>query len=161
MTFMAEIEEHDHSSGVREFIEDFALTMEGAGMHRMSARVFAAVLSSEEAGMTARDLADLLQVSPAAVSGAVRQLETMRFLHRRRLPGQRADQYALGNEFWHEAVASKTEVFDALREVLDRGAVAVGDGSAASARLSESSDFFIYLSEEIPKLVEHWKASRG
>ena len=62
-----------HGSGtrdeaaVRRFVERFALDLTDAGMPRMPARVFAAILSTEEGRCTAAELAQMLQVSPAAI----------------------------------------------------------------------------------------------
>ena len=50
---------------VRSFIERFALVLAAAGMQRMAARAFAALLVSEDGSLTAREFAELLQVSPA------------------------------------------------------------------------------------------------
>jgi hypothetical protein len=55
---------------VRRFIERFALNLVEAGMARMPARVFAGVLVAEDGRQTAAELAELLQVSPAAISPA-------------------------------------------------------------------------------------------
>ena len=43
-------------------------------MGRMPARAFAAILAADDGRRTAAELAELLEVSPAAVSGAVRYL---------------------------------------------------------------------------------------
>ena len=72
---------------VRSFIERFALVLAAAGMQRMAARAFAALLVSEDGSLTAQEFAELLQVSPAAVSGSVRYLENARMVRRARRPG--------------------------------------------------------------------------
>ena len=76
---------------VRRFIERFALTLTESGMARMPARVFAAILTADDGRCTAADLAGLLGVSPAAVSGAVRFLIQLRLVRREREPGERRD----------------------------------------------------------------------
>ena len=69
---------------VRRFIERFALDLAEAGMARMPARVFAALLADDDGRLTAAELAELLQVSPAAISGAVRYLAQLRMVSRGR-----------------------------------------------------------------------------
>src|SRR5829696_8023053 len=59
---------------VARFVERFALTFSEAGVPRMPARVFSALLVSDEGRRTASELAETLKVSPAAVSNAVRYL---------------------------------------------------------------------------------------
>ena len=56
------------------FVEHFALLLDEAGVPRMPARVFAAILADDAGRLTAGELAERLQVSPAAISGAVRYL---------------------------------------------------------------------------------------
>ena len=56
---------------VAEFIEGFALMLNEAGMQRMAARVFGALLAAQSEGLTAKQIGEVLGVSPAAVSGAV------------------------------------------------------------------------------------------
>src|SRR4029450_8047753 len=74
---------------VRRVIERFALDLADAGMPRMPARVFAAILSAEDGRCTAAELAQLLGVSPAAVSGAGRYLLQVRICRGEREPGAR------------------------------------------------------------------------
>ena len=88
MRHMAVVDDKQLSdAAIRSFIERFALVLAGAGMQRMAARAFAALLVSEDGGLTAREFAELLQVSPAAVSGSVRYLENARMARRARRPG--------------------------------------------------------------------------
>src|SRR5215211_9206123 len=75
---------------VRRFVERFALDLAEAGMPRMPARVFAAILSAHDGRCTAADLAGALRVSPAAVSGAVRYLAQLGLVRRERSRGSGA-----------------------------------------------------------------------
>ena len=126
----------------------------------MAARAFAALLASESGSLTARELADRLQVSPASVSGAVSYLERARLARRSRDPGQRTDHFVLGDDAWYEAIATRDDVFDALISAMDDGVTAVGAASAAGERIAETREFFDYLKIEMPLMVERWRASR-
>src|SRR5215211_9163882 len=53
---------------VMRFVERFALTFSEAGVPRMAARVFVALLVSDDGRRTAAELAEMLRVSPAAIS---------------------------------------------------------------------------------------------
>ncbi|NEE30623.1 MarR family transcriptional regulator, partial [Streptomyces sp. SID7982] len=61
----------DDEATVSRFVERFAAQLVQAGMTRMPARVFAALLSSERGALTSAELSEQLKISPAAVSGAV------------------------------------------------------------------------------------------
>jgi DNA-binding transcriptional regulator GbsR (MarR family) len=80
---------------VGRFVERFALTMLETGLPRMPARVFAALLVAKEARLTAAEMAEQLQVSPAAVSGAVRYLTQVRMVVRERDPRSSRDHYRI------------------------------------------------------------------
>ena len=73
------------------FIEGFALKLNESGMQRMAARVFAALLTAPGGGLTAREIAETLDVSAAAVSGATTYLTRTGLVERTRTPA-RADR---------------------------------------------------------------------
>ena len=148
------------STELRQFIEDFALTLTDAGMQRMGARAFGALLSSESGTLTSREIAHVLDVSPAAVSGAVKYLEQAQLVRRKRRAGERVDRYTLGDDTWYTAIATRTDIFESLNRALDEGIEALPDSSLAAERLAETRDFFDYVKTEMPLLVERWRASR-
>jgi DNA-binding transcriptional regulator GbsR (MarR family) len=146
---------------VRSFIERFALVLAAAGMQRMAARAFAALLVSEDGSLTAREFAELLQVSPAAVSGSVRYLENARMVRRARRPGERTDHWTLGGESWYEAVGTRTDIIDALAAALDDGLAAVPEAGQAAKRMAEMRDFFSFLGAEMPRVIARGRDSRS
>lgn len=146
---------------VSRFIERFALVLTAAGMQRMAARVFGALLASESGTLTAAQLAAVLQVSPASVSGAVRYLEQTGLARRERVPGQRTDHFVLRTDVWYEDSARPAGIYQALSVALADGVSAVGSSSAAGVRLGETREFFEYLKVQMPMLVERWRASRS
>jgi len=83
----------------------------------MPARVFACVLADDSGKLTAQELASRLQVSPAAVSGAVRYLPQARLL--------------------------------------------LGEDRPAGRRLRETQEFFAFLRQELPLMMDRWHASRA
>lgn len=145
---------------VRRFVERFALNLAEAGMPRMPARVFAAVLVAEDGRRTAAELADQLGVSPAAISGAVRYLVQLRLVSREREPGERVDHYRVSSDTWYEAIARRDEMVARWLQDLAEGVKAVGPDTAAGARLEETRAFFEYLLEEVPRLLERWRVRR-
>ena len=83
---------------VRQFVEHFASALTDAGLQRMHARVFAALHGTDSGRLTAAEIAESLQVSPAAVSGAVRYLTQFNLIRREREPGSRRDTYVVDND---------------------------------------------------------------
>jgi DNA-binding transcriptional regulator GbsR (MarR family) len=70
---VTQVDDRDDQAVLR-FIERFSSVFTESGMPRMPSRVFVALLASDAGELTAAELADLLRVSPAAISGAVRYL---------------------------------------------------------------------------------------
>jgi DNA-binding transcriptional regulator GbsR (MarR family) len=145
---------------VRRFIERFALNLTEAGMARMPARVFAAVLVAEDGRQTAAELAQLLQVSPAAVSGAVRYLTQLRLVSREREPGERVDHYRISGDTWYEAVTRRDQMVARWEQDLQDGIKAVGPDTPAGARLEETRAFFAFLRDELAQVMAKWQQRR-
>jgi DNA-binding transcriptional regulator GbsR (MarR family) len=145
----------------RHFIEQFALDLTESGMPRMPSRVFACVLAEDRGRLTAGEIAERLQVSPAAVSGAVRYLVQARMLQRRREPGARSDHYGLSEQDpWYAAIADRTALLERWERTVGEGADLLGDDRPAGRRLRETQEFFAFLREEIGPMMERWRARR-
>lgn len=95
-------------AAVRRFVERFASILVESGIPRMPARVFAALLTTDSGSLTAAGLAEMLHVSPAAISGAVRYLSQVSLVTREREPGSRRDHYRLYDEVLLEIIAGAT-----------------------------------------------------
>ncbi|RZS45006.1 MarR family protein [Herbihabitans rhizosphaerae] len=145
---------------VRQFIERFALVLTNAGMQRMGARVFVGIMASESGELTASELAGLLQVSPAAISGSVKYLEHIGLIERARKPGERRDHFKLLDDGWFEVYGRRNTIWDNMVNALDDGLGAVGTNTEAQARLAETQDFFRFAAKEFDSLLERWRAHR-
>lgn len=144
------------------FIEGLALELSESGMQRMAARVFAALLTAPGGGLTAREIAETLDVSAASVSGATTYLTRAKMAERTRTPGERTDRYDVRGTTWAEAITVETEMMQSLSAWLDKGASLVAGDKVAMQRLADTRDFFDFISVEMPKLVERWqKSQRG
>jgi hypothetical protein len=146
---------------VRRFVERVALLFADWGFPRMAARVLFALMTTEEPGLTATELAARLEVSPAAISGAVRYLGQIGFLVREAVPGSRRDHYRLRDHTWYAGTATAVQFYDLLVAAADDvlGPLGAPD-TAAGERVAEMRDFFTFLRGEVPALLEQWQASR-
>src|SRR5579859_7408862 len=82
------------------YTERFAAVLVAAGFPPMPARVFVALLVAGSGRLSAAELAEVLQISPAAVSGAVRYLIQLNLVHKERVPGSRRDYYRMPASMW-------------------------------------------------------------
>lgn len=156
---MTEATKRDEAQ-VRDFIERFADVLARTGWPRMPARAFVALLASEDGQLTSAEISETLQISPAAVSGAVRMLSRLGLVSRQRVPGTRKDVYLVHDDVWTRATLQREQVMAGFDDSLRQGAEAVGAGSRAAERLIEMRSFFSFVDSELPKLYERWKVER-
>lgn len=143
-----------------EFVEDFAVALNGLGFARMPSRVFALALSAPEESLTAREIAERLGVSAAAVSGAVKYLGQIGFIRRTRVPGERVDRFGVGAQIWEPVFEMEIMAYGPLREICLE-AVESGDVSGLGAdRVAETAAFLEFMSGEMTGLLERWREVR-
>ncbi|MGC0401705.1 DNA-binding transcriptional regulator GbsR (MarR family) [Streptomyces sp. SAI-126] len=145
---------------VSKFVEGFAAQLVEAGMQRMPARVFAALLSSDEGSMTSAELAEQLQISPAAVSGAVRYLAQTHMVSREREPGSRRERYRVHGDQWYEALTNREAVLKRWEGALREGVSSLGADTPAGRRMAETLAFFEFVEGEVAAMMERWRAHR-
>ncbi|MEV6624668.1 MarR family transcriptional regulator [Amycolatopsis sp. NPDC051106] len=146
---------------VRRYVESLALVLSQIGMQRMSARVFAALMTTDDARLTAADLASQLSVSPAAVSGAVRFLEQVGLVAKEREPGERRDHYRLFDDLWYATFLKRDRMIIMWRDAAGDGIEALGEDSPAGKRLAEMRDFLSFMLEELNGMYERWHKLRA
>jgi DNA-binding transcriptional regulator GbsR (MarR family) len=145
---------------VARFVEQFALLLTDAGWPRTPARLFACLLADDRGRLTAREMASRLHISPAAVSGGVRFLIQIGLVARAREPGDRRDHYRLAGDPWHQSFVQQTAQLHRWEEGLAEGIDLVGADSPAGRRLAESRDFFRFLQDELPMMLQRWREVR-
>jgi biotin operon repressor len=141
-------------------VERFAIVLSEMGLQRMSARVLALFVCSDAPTLTGPEIAEQLAVSPAAVSGAIRTLSQAGLVGRAPTPGSRRDHYRLVGDAWTGAGVVKRERFDVLAELAADGLATVPAEGPAAARLAEMHDFYAFLAEEMPGLLDRWRDRR-
>ncbi len=142
---------------VGRFLERFASVLVEAGFPPMTARVFTALLVTESGQLTAADLSDLLGASPGAISGAVRYLEQLGLISRLRQPGSRRDVYLVLDDVWYEVAIRRDQVLHRWVNAARDGVSLLGPQPRAGRRMADSLDFFAFLLEEMPAVLERWE----
>ncbi|MEU2895043.1 GbsR/MarR family transcriptional regulator [Streptomyces sp. NPDC001273] len=145
---------------VSRFVEHFAAQLVEAGLQRMPARVFAALLASDTGVMTSAELGEQLRVSPAAVSGAVRYLAQQRMVSREREPGSRRERYRVHGDQWYEALTNREAVIRRWEDALREGVTSLGEHTPAGRRLAETLAFFEFVEKEVEAMMDRWRAHR-
>jgi DNA-binding transcriptional regulator GbsR (MarR family) len=156
---------HDHDpdrAAVLRFAEQFGLILNEIGMSRMPARVFAYVLADDAEGYTASELADGLQVSPAAISGAVRTLVQAGLLGRERTPGSRVDHYRVyDSDVWSAIMSQRMPLVDRTISTLEVLVADLDQSRPGGKRALETLEFYRFMRVEQDSLMERWRKHRA
>lgn len=143
--------------GVPEFIEKFAAVLIAAGFPPMPARVFVALLVTDSGRLTSAELTELLQISPAAVSGAIRYLTGLGLVHKERVPGSRREYYRMPADIWHQVTMMRAQVLTRWTALLKEGIELVGAESPAGQRMTGHAAYFEFLAAEMPGIFARWE----
>jgi DNA-binding transcriptional ArsR family regulator len=146
---------------VARFVERFAAVLAEAGIARMPARVLAALLVTDNGSLTAAELAELLRVSPAAVSGAVRYLSQFGMVSRERVPGSRRDRYRVLDDVWFEASARRDPILASWESASREGIELLGGDTRAGQRFARSVEYFEFLRQELDGMMARWQAGKN
>ena len=139
-----------------EFIERASSEMVAQGFPRMPARVLMALTATEDGKATSEELAARLQASPAAISGAVKYLGVVGFVRNTTIPGTRRHVYSLGDTPWYASSFTRTQIYTQLANSLLAPIEGLPD-SPARRRIEEVADFYRFMQERLPSLLEEWE----
>lgn len=146
---------------VRRFVEHMAMTFDDMGFPRMPARVLVTMMASDEPSLTAAELSERLEVSPAAISGAVRYLSHVGLLVREPAPGSRTHRYRLPDDVWYESSVSRQGLLKSVSDIADDGVRALGGPNTPSGRrVAEMSAFYRFIDAELDGLLARWQATK-
>jgi DNA-binding transcriptional regulator GbsR (MarR family) len=143
-----------------DYIERFAAVLVAAGFPPMPARVFVALLVADSGRLTAAELAEVLRVSPAAVSGAVHYLIQLGLVHKERVPGSRRNYYRMPDNVWDDMLMLQDPVMSRWAALLREGIDLVGADTRAAERLADHAAFIEFASAEILKVLKRWHEYR-
>ena len=151
----------DHRDMLRA-VERVAGLLVGGGMPRMASRVFAYALADDADRYTAADFATGLQVSPAAVSGALRYLLDTRLLFKDREPGLRADLYRIyDDDVWSSIMGARLPMLEMWERAVADAADLIGPEHRGGRRLRETQEFFRFTRLELAEMLDRWKQHRA
>ena len=144
------------TAAVGRFVERFASVLVEAGIPRMPARVFSALLAEDSGRLTAAELSDRLRASPAAVSGGVRYLIGVGMVRREGEPGSRRHHYLVPDNVWDEVIRDRDRLMERWTAALREGIALLGADTPAGTRMADSVDYFEFVSAELPRVHARW-----
>ena len=143
-----------------DYIERFAAVLVAAGFPAMPARVFVALQVTDSGRLTAAELAGMLRISPAAVSGAVRYLIQVGLVHKERVPGSRRDYYRTPGNMWDDLLRMRDQVMSRWTALAREGIDLVGPDTPAGGRLAEQAAFLEFVTKELSAVLARWERYR-
>ncbi|WP_280275882.1 GbsR/MarR family transcriptional regulator [Nocardia wallacei] len=147
----------DSTQRLRDAAERLALTLAQGGMQKTTARVMTALLYTEQETTTAADLCEQLSISTGAVSSAVKQLTQSGMIERVPAPGSRREHYRFPKGAWARLYTYQNALLKTMQDAAQEGLDATTDGSPAVDRLREMQDFYSYMAQQMPALIERWQ----
>jgi DNA-binding transcriptional regulator GbsR (MarR family) len=144
-----------------DFVERMAGALIDAGLPRVPALVFSALLVDEDGRMTAVELAESLHVSSGSVSAAVNYLARVQMLRRERDLGSRRHVYVVEDETWHATLTRRDQVYAPMIDALTAGLAALDPGTPAHRRILVTREFFDFVNTELAALADKWERRRA
>jgi DNA-binding transcriptional regulator GbsR (MarR family) len=139
------------------YIERFAAVLVAAGFPPMPARVFVALLVTDSGRLSAAELAAMLRISPAAVSGGVRYLIQLGLVHKERVPGSRRDYYRMPGNMWDDLLRMRDQVMSRWTALVREGIELVGADTPAGERMTEQAAFLDFATKELSQVLSRWE----
>ncbi|MEV5311157.1 helix-turn-helix domain-containing protein [Streptomyces sp. NPDC052610] len=141
------------AEAVREYEETFTTLLMAQGLPKMMARVLTCLYTTDEGSLTASELVQRLQVSPASVSKAIAFLESQGLVARRRDEGRR-ERYVADDDVWYQSMMASARGTAQLAETARQGVGVLGPGTPAAVRLENISRFVDFVSESIARAAD-------
>ncbi|MDX3628902.1 helix-turn-helix domain-containing protein [Streptomyces europaeiscabiei] len=141
------------AEAVREYEETFTTVMMASGMPTMMARVMACLTLTDSGSLTASELAQRLQVSPASISKAITFLDSQGMV-RREQGERRRERYTVDDDVWYQSMMASARAIAQVVEVARQGVGVLGTGTPAAARLENVARFLDFVSENTRRAAE-------
>ncbi|WP_399133842.1 helix-turn-helix domain-containing protein [Streptomyces sp. Li-HN-5-11] len=124
-----------------------------SGLPKMPARVLACLYTTDAGSLTASELAQRLQVSPASISKAITFLANLDLVRRER-DERRRERYIVDDDLWYQSMIRSARSNDQLVEIARQGGAVLGPHTPAADRLENVARFLDFVSESLLRAAE-------
>jgi DNA-binding transcriptional ArsR family regulator len=145
------------AEAVREYEETLTTVFMQSGTPKMMARVLACLCISDAGSLTAAELVQRLQVSPASISKAVAFLESQGLVRRER-DERRRERYVVDDDVWYQSMMASARAIARIVDTARQGVGILGPGSPAGARLENIARFLDFVSESTARAADQARA---
>jgi DNA-binding transcriptional regulator GbsR (MarR family) len=141
------------AEAVREYEEMFTTLVMQSGLPRMTSRVLVCLYTTDAGSLTAAELAQRLQVSPASISKAITFLEGLDLVRRERDEGRR-ERYVVDDDVWYQSMLRSARDNAQIAETARQGIDILGPDTPAAARLENIARFLDFVGDSITRAAE-------
>ncbi|NKZ01827.1 GbsR/MarR family transcriptional regulator [Nocardiopsis alborubida] len=141
------------AEAVREYEEAFAAVFMQSGLPKMTSRVLVSLYTTDTGSLTAAELVQRLQISPASVSKAITFLEGQGLVRRER-DERRRERYVVDDDVWYQSMLANAQAEAHLVEAARQGVQVLGPGTPAAVRLENIARFVDFVRESIIRASE-------
>jgi hypothetical protein len=141
------------AEAVREYEEVFTTVLMASGLPRMMSRVLTCLYTTDAGSLTASELVQHLQVSPASISKAITFLESQDLIRRER-DERRRERYIVDDDVWYRAMVASARSSAQVVETARQGVGILGPGTPAAARLENIARFLDFVAESTARAAE-------
>ncbi|AJC53706.1 hypothetical protein GZL_01104 [Streptomyces sp. 769] len=142
------------AEAVRDYQEALTTVYMVSGLPKMMARVLGCLYTTDTGSLTASELAQRLQVSPASISKAITFLESQDLVRRERDERHRRERYVVDDDLWYQAMIRSARANDQFIEIARQGVGILGRGTPAATRLENAARFLDFVSEGLIRAAE-------
>ena len=141
------------AEAVRDYEEMFTTIVMRAGLPKMMSRVLVCLYTTDSGSLTASELVERLQVSPASISKAITSLERLDLVRRER-DERRRERYVVDDDVWYQSMIRSARDNAQLAEAARQGVGVLGPATPAAARLENIARFLDFVAESITRAAE-------
>jgi outer membrane protein len=147
------------NAATTRFIEQFGLILEAEGYPRVSGRLFALLLVTEDL-CSLDDLAEQLEVSKASVSINARLLEDKGVIERVSLPGDRRDYYRVAEDMFTRTMEQRVARIRRVHDVIVSAKQCLPvKSTTVKARLERLETAHQHLLDVTVRALDEWRQS--
>jgi DNA-binding transcriptional regulator GbsR (MarR family) len=141
------------AEAVAEYEETFTTLFMQQGLPKMTSRVLTCLFTTDAGSLTASELVQRLQVSPASVSKAIAALESLGLVRRER-DERRRERYVVDDDIWYQSTIASARGIAQVAQTARQGVAILGPHTPAAARLENIARFSDFISESILRAAE-------
>jgi DNA-binding transcriptional regulator GbsR (MarR family) len=146
------------SDRLHQFVEEFALAYEAAGIPRTAGRILGWLMVCDPPEQTASQLVEALGSSKASISTMTRLLMQMHLIERVPRRGSRQDYFRIRPGTWSERVKNGLAGLSLYKSLAEKGLRLLENAPPQrSERLQEMRELYAFFEEELQGLFERYE----